>query len=106
MQYNRALEALSNIHACGIIHGDFGPPDSTTDSSSLIIAEPSDDPVFVDFFLGYYDRSNPSAFKGEMSSLHVLFLWLSKGNGKALLEWAATNMREELRRKPHKRDRL
>jgi hypothetical protein len=72
MQYNHTLEALLNIHAYGIIHGSLGPPDSTTDSSSLIITEPLDDPVFVDFFLGYYDCLKSIHFQREMSSAHVV----------------------------------
>jgi len=104
--YSSALERLSNIHAYGVLRGNLSPPDSATVSSSLIITEPSDNVVFVDFFFGCHGWSHPSAFKGEISFLHVLFLWLSKSNSQKLRDWAAKNVREELRQKPRKRDRL
>jgi hypothetical protein len=65
-----------------------------------------DNVVFVDFFFGNHGWSDPSAFKGEISYFHVLFLWLSKGSSQKLHEWAAKNVREELHQKPRKQDHL
>ena len=97
MQYKSALERLSNIHALGVLHGHLAPADTT--GSTVIVTRPSDDVVFVDFALGHFNCSSPFGFQSEMSSLHVLFLWHSKGNGQGLLNWPTKHVRKDLRRK-------
>jgi hypothetical protein len=97
MQYKSALAGLSSVHALSILHGDLSSADSV--SSSLVITEPSDDVVFVDFALGACNFPDSFGFQSEISFLHALFLWHCKSNDKGLLDWADNNVRKELHSK-------